>query len=55
MCAVFSPTAKPVKIVTGQRPARNSCSALVAEHAGPQPRAKRPRNGKSSPSSEGAS
>jgi hypothetical protein len=29
-------------------------SALVAEHA-PPPRAKRPRNGQSSPSSEGAS
>ena len=51
MCAVFSPPAKPVKIVTGRRPARNSYSALVAEHARPQPRAKRPRNGNSSPSS----
>jgi hypothetical protein len=30
-------------------------SALVAEHARPQLRAKRPRNRKSSPSSEGAS
>ena len=30
-------------------------SALVAEHARPQSRAKRPRNGNSSPSSEGAS
>ena len=38
-----------------RRGRHGALSALVVEHARPQSRAKRPRNGKSSPSSEGAS